>query len=274
MYNQRKEDKSHRIAAFGGEAGACVGVEKGYNVRWDRSGNFQGMTVYNELYAQFGGGLARVSTGYEAGLFGAEGRGVYVGGTVAGIHGELTHIEKGPGGAQGSWGLQESMYLSFGNNTGIAAADGKTTSMVSAEIWFPSLGSFGHSAFGDQYDVSNDGLGQALADAVAPLLEKSTEEYQKLAYKIRKNPKKLTYDDFVKLDQFLLANGFEHVEHMNKHPDGYRKATYRKVGSIGYGNIELMYSKSEKRAYSSHNYGNNRITHFLIDYLGWKGRGY
>lgn len=45
------------------------------------------------------------------------------------------------------------------------------------------------------------------------------------------------------------------------------------AGSIAYGNIELMYGKSENRAYSSYNYGNNFFTHFLIDYLGWKGRG-
>ena len=267
MYNQRKEDKSHRIAAFGGEAGACVGVE-----------NFQGMTVYNELYAQFGGGLARVSTGYEAGLFGAEGRGVYVGGTVAGIHGELTHIEKGPGGAQGSWGLQESMYLSFGNNTGIAAADGKTTSMVSAEIWFPTLGSFGHSAFGDQYDVSSLGIRKTQLEKIRSILKNSSNPEDIAVVGILD---KLLNDDneiiktreFLRIGRALRRNGFELVDRPGDHSDGTTKFTFRKANSWEYGNIEFMSSVKQDKAYCSYNYGNNFLTHFFIDYLGFKGRG-
>jgi hypothetical protein len=139
----------------------------------------------------------------------------------------------------------------------------------------PSLGNFGHFTFGDGYDVSDPGLGKALADEVVPLLESSSnEDYLELATKIRNDPNNLTYAEFQKLDHFLLTNGFEHVKRLNKHPDGFKKATYRKAGSIAYGNLEIMYSKGENRAYSSYNYGNNHISHILIDYFGWKGRGY
>ncbi len=34
-----------------------------------------------------------------------------------------------------------------------------------------------------------------------------------------------------------------------------------------------MSNVMKDEAYCSYNYGNNFLTHFLIDYLGWKGRG-
>ena len=173
------------------------------------------------------------------------------------------------------WGLRESLYFGIGNNSSTLAADETTASMVKWELWMPSLGNFGHFTFGDGYDVSDPGLGKALADEVVPLLEGSpNKEDQQLAYRIKNAPNNITYADFLKLDQFLLTNGFEHVKRLNMHPDGFKKATYRKAGSIAYGNLELMYSKNENRAYSSYNYGNNFISHILIDYFGWKGRGY
>ena len=64
-----------------GEVGACVGVDQGGSLYFDRGGGFQGATVYMEVYAQLGSpyGGTRISTGYEAGLLGAEGRGMYAG---------------------------------------------------------------------------------------------------------------------------------------------------------------------------------------------------
>lgn len=62
-----------------GEATACVGVGGGGSLYWDRGGSFMGATVYGEVYASLGFGMGRFSAGYEAGLFGMEGRGMYVG---------------------------------------------------------------------------------------------------------------------------------------------------------------------------------------------------
>ena len=96
------------ISAHGGvcvgEAGSCVGVDQGGSLYWDRSGGFAGMTVYAELYAQFAGDV-RISTGYEAGLFGAEGRGAYAGASAFGLHAEVSQN----GGF--SWGFQRMFDL-------------------------------------------------------------------------------------------------------------------------------------------------------------------
>src|SRR5574344_1687403 len=65
-----------------GEVGLCGGVENGGSLYWDRGGSFMGATVYAGVYASLGYGMARVSAGYEAGLFGMEGRGLYAGANV------------------------------------------------------------------------------------------------------------------------------------------------------------------------------------------------
>jgi len=65
-----------------GEATACVGVGGGGSLYWDRGGSFMGATVYGEVYASLGFGMGRFSAGYEAGLFGMEGRGMYAGANV------------------------------------------------------------------------------------------------------------------------------------------------------------------------------------------------
>ena len=81
MRNQRKEDKCHRIAAFGGETGAGS----------------------------------------------VEGRGLFAGATVAGVHAEVTGLQEGFDGARGSIGFQEQLYYKLqdlGNGP-----DGKNASM-------------------------------------------------------------------------------------------------------------------------------------------------
>ncbi|NLE04448.1 MAG: hypothetical protein GX638_06575, partial [Crenarchaeota archaeon] len=65
-----------------GYATACGGIENGGSLYWDRGGSFMGATVYAGVYASLGMGMARVSAGYEAGLFGMEGRGLYAGANV------------------------------------------------------------------------------------------------------------------------------------------------------------------------------------------------
>lgn len=87
-----------------GEAGNCVGMEQGGSLYWDRSGGFAGMTVYTELYVQIAG-EGRISTGYEAGLLGAEGRGAYAGASAFGLHAGVSQN----GGF--SWGFQRTFNV-------------------------------------------------------------------------------------------------------------------------------------------------------------------
>ena len=76
-----------------------------------------------------------------------------------------------------------------------------------------------------------------------------------------------------RIDAYLLENGYERNDHVGKHEKGSEKRTYRPVGSGIYGNLEIVVG-GDGSTYSSYNYGNNRLSHFLIDYLGWRGRGY
>ncbi len=252
-----------------GEVGNCVGVESGYNLSWDRSGRFGGMTNYLELYAQLGGGLARISTGYEVGLFGAEGRGMYVGGTIAGVHGEFSRLEDGLD-YQSSWGLQERVYFGIGNNSGEKAEDKKTTSMVKWEIYLPSLGNFGHLTFGNGYDVSSIALNETELSELKRIVKDKTLLTEITAAGSVSNFGKELAD---KINTYLLENGYERNDHIGEHEKGSEKRTYRPVKSRAYGNLEIIV-RGDGSTYSSYNYGNNYLTHFLIDYLGWKGRGY
>ena len=133
-----------------------------------------------------------VPSGYEWGFLGMEGRGLFAGATVAGVHAEITGLQKGFDRARGSIGFQEKLFVGIGNNMGRA----------------------------------------------------------------------------------LRRNGFELVDRMGDHNDKSTKFTFRKAGSSEYGNIEFGSRVWNNDAYCSYNYGNNFITHFLIDYLGWKDRGY
>ena len=255
---------THAGVCFGAAGVACAGVDFGYSASWDSYGNFMGLSVYAQLYGDAFMGFAHVSGGYEKGLFGAESRGLYAGGTFVGLHGEVSQSDGG------SWGFEESVYLGFGNNTGNSAADDKTTSLVSAEFWLPTLGRFGHFTFGDQYDVSSVALDEI---EISKLKEIVKDEAL-----LRDIIKAGSVENFGKdladrIDSYLLRNGYERNNHFGEHEKGSKKRTYRPIGTDVYGNLEMVVRR-DGSTYSSYNYGNNRLSHFLIDYLGWKGRGY
>ena len=178
-----------------------------------------------------------------------------------------------------SWGLRESLYFGIGNNSSTLAADGKTTSIVSKELWMPSLGRFGHFTFGDGYDVSSEGIRKKELQEDISILEKSSnpedvEVVKILKFYLTNMDETITTRDFLRIGRALRRNGFEPVERMGDHSDGASKFTFRKAGSREYGQHEFMSNVMNDEAYCSYNYGNNFLTHFLIDYLGWKGRGY
>lgn len=65
------------------------------------------------MYASFGQGMAKVSTGYEAGLFGMEGRGMYVGGNV-GVKGASLYAQYAQNGGW-DWGVGGAMKTDLWN---------------------------------------------------------------------------------------------------------------------------------------------------------------
>lgn len=143
----------------------------------------------------------------------------------------------------------------------------------------PSLGNFGHFTFGDGYDVSSEGIRKAQLEEIKSILQNSSDPEDvavagRLEALLKDNDEKIKTKDFLRIGRALRRNGLELVDRMGDHNDKSTKVTFRKAGSSEYGNIEFGSRVWNNDAYSSYNYGNNFITHFLIDYLGWKGRGY
>ena len=224
--------------------------------------------------------MARISNSIPAEIkresavfLGMEGRGLYAGATVAGLHAEVSERDGD------SWGFRESLYFGIGNNSSSLAADGTTASMVKWELWMPSLGNFGHFTFGNGYDVSSEGIRKKELQEDISILEKSSnpedvEVVKRLRFLLENKDEKITTRDFLRIGRALRRNGLEPVDRLGDHSDGASKFTLRKAGSREYGQHEFMSKVMKDEAYCSYNYGNNFLTHFLIDYLGWKGRGY
>jgi hypothetical protein len=101
--------------------------------------------------------LCTAAFGDETGAGSMEGRGLFAGATVAGVHAEFTGLQEGLDGARGSIGFQEKLFVGIGNNMGRAEFD-DNDNIVRMELWMPTLGRFGHVTFGDQYDVSSKGI--------------------------------------------------------------------------------------------------------------------
>src|SRR5574344_1543085 len=97
-----------------GYATACAGVENGGSLYWARGGSCMGATVYAGVYASFGEGMARVSAGYEAGLFGMEGRGLYAGAS-AGVKGASLYASWAENGGFDYGGQAKASYKMINN---------------------------------------------------------------------------------------------------------------------------------------------------------------
>lgn len=134
------------------------------------------------------------------------------------------------------------------------------------------------AAFDDGYDVCSKGIRKKELQEDISILEKSSNPedvavVKRLRFLLENKDEKITTRDFLRIGRALRRNGFEPVDRMGDHSDGATKFTFRKAGSRGYGQHEFMSNVMKDEAYCSYNYGNNFLTHFLIDYLGWKGRG-
>lgn len=196
---------------------------------------------------------------------GMEGRGLYAGGTVAGLHAEVSERD-GYG-----WGLRESLYFGIGNNVDRAIGE-KNGDIVSLELTIPTLGRFGNFTFGNQYDVSPEGSGAA-QDAY---FEDNINDIEKgivLKRDITKDGRKLYSDKMeAEIHKQMMANGYSvKIEKAhtfwNRHEGD--KYTYYKDGSRG--NVEII-KIGDNNSYASYNYGNNPLSHFFIDYIGYHWR--
>lgn len=253
---------THAGVCFGAAGVACAGVDFGYSASWDSYGNFMGLSVYAQLYGDAFMGFVHASGGYERGLFGAESRGLYAGGTFVGLHGEVSQRDGG------SWGFEEQIYLGYGNNMGRAKFDDHGD-IVRMELWLPSLGRFGHITFGNQYDVSPEGSGAA-QDAYFEDNINDVEKGIVLKRDITKDGRKLYSDKMVaEIHKQMMANGYsvkiEKAHTFWNHHEG-DKYIYYKDGSRG--NVEII-KIDGNNSYASYNYGNYWWTHFIIDFMGY-----
>ena len=75
---------------FGVKGIVCAGAEAGGTLYWDHWGDFMGATAYAEFQASAFGGFASAAFGGETGAGSVEGRGLFAGATVAGVHAEVS----------------------------------------------------------------------------------------------------------------------------------------------------------------------------------------
>lgn len=120
-----------------GEAGVCAGVEAGGSLYWDPYGNYLGATAYAGAFAQAqtsdNSSVAKLNGGYETGLMGMEGRGLYAGGNLnAGV----------------------SLYASWAENGGWNYGGG-----YKFEAWSP-----GSLLVADRFDAENNFIDMVAAD--------------------------------------------------------------------------------------------------------------
>ena len=257
---------AHGGVCFGKKNVACAGVEAGGSLYWNKDGDFKGATAFAGAYAEVAGGFSSVSSGYEMGFFGMEGRGLYAGVTAAGLHGEVSWRDAG------SFSFEGSMYFGFGNNT--LNDHGERNGITSAELWLPTLGRFGHFAIGEKCDVTPEGNG----DAQDAFFENNINDKEKgiiLKRDIKTEGGKKYSDKMVaEIHKQMMANGYSvKIEKAhtiwNRHEGD--KYTYYKDGSRG--NVEII-KIGGNYSYASYNYGNNMWTHFFIDYLGYLWRNW
>jgi hypothetical protein len=219
-----------------GEATACGGIENGGSLYWDRGGSFMGATVYTEVYASFGQGMTKVSTGYEAGLFGMEGRGLYAGAS-AGVKGASLYASWAENGGFDYGGQVKASYKMINN--------GPKEKYVGFEV--------GIFDFLYDHDARNENQPNF----------KSREEFEK-------------YAD----DHGMDADYYDDLQSKYHNPEKNDKmwmAKSKPFSLFGFlltiPSIEGVFNKDTGKSdpgSASYNYGNNLVSHFLLDYFSWK----
>ncbi|MEE3486317.1 MAG: hypothetical protein VZQ98_18595, partial [Bacteroidales bacterium] len=191
-----------------------------------------------------------------------EGRGLFAGVTVAGVHAEVS--ERGGR----SLSFRGSVYYGSSDEGNDFGADG-IHRKVSRLLWIPELGSLGRIKLGAAVDETGAGIRKAGKDAVLAMVEAregvDSDLYLDLVddYNSTLNKKidQLSPEMANRLNDWMLSNGMERVWRLNLLHPKEEKRTYRAEGSSTYGNIEIMYGNGY--TYSSYNYANNSIDHLF-----------
>ena len=248
---------------FGVKGIVCAGAEAGGTLYWDHWGDFMGATAYAEFQANAFGGLASAAVGYETGAGSVEGRGLFAGATVAGVHAEVSERDGR------SLSFRGSVYYGSTDEGNDFGADGEHRK-VSRLLWIPELGSLGRFKLGASVDETGAGIRKAGEDAVLAMVKAKEGEDSEL-YRALVNDYKSTHQLSPKmadcLNEWMLRNGMERVWRLNLLHPKEEKRTYRAEGSSTYGNIEIMYGNGY--TYSSYNYANNSIDHLFLDMIGY-----
>src|SRR5574344_608781 len=124
----------------GDDYAVCAGVEAGGREYWDGYGNYLGATAYAGAFAELSSGddeALKVSSGYEAGFLGMEGRGVYAG-VSAGADGGSLYAQWSENGGWSygfgqsfeAWRYESSANASSLNLFGIEAVSLETQSII------------------------------------------------------------------------------------------------------------------------------------------------
>ncbi|MCQ2054980.1 MAG: hypothetical protein MJY82_06780 [Fibrobacter sp.] len=213
---------------------------------------------------QLAGGLARVSGGYELSLFGMEGRGLYAGGTVDGLHGEWSHRD-GAG-----WGFEERVYYKL-RNDGLDPKTKKPRKYVGLSVL--TLGAFADVLVYDHGNRNDNPIQKELMGKDRDAFESIAKEkgmksghYSALGAALHEpNPVSFIWEFFSGL---FTGNFLKSTVDKMWMQDG--DMHWWQVPAV-----EGLFTK-DGRYYSapSYNYGNNWVSHLIIDWGGWKGRGY
>ena len=230
-----------------GEVGTCVGEDRGGSVYFDRNGSFRGITVYYEAYVQYAGDL-RMSAGYEAGLLGAEGRGLYNGISGFGLHAEISHLEDGLNPDNFSYGMQQQMYYQVENTV-----ENKKTGEPKQQYagWkFSFLGPWSNMFMYDHLHRNDN-------DIQRDVMKKGRSKFEEIA----------DNNDMVVGEYPALFN-LLHGENTTKMYMGRKSIFSFLYGWFLFPSVEgLFWPGRDYAPAPSYNYGHNYITHFLLDML-------
>lgn len=216
------------------------GGETGGSLYWDKSGNYQGATLYQEFY---GGAFGfRSGTGYEWGFGGMEGRGWY---QEASGHGLYASYAQNGG-------------LSYGGNSQIA------------NISYDSETGYSYHHVGQ--DIMN--LYEKAKEAHYARFDLQKEWEQDL----NTYDKFLQYCLDIGGESCMILENLEASEHNapgdNTNIKGMISSTWDSWSSFfnRYPDVELVYNQNtgdlvNNWARGSYNYGHNPITHFVLDYI-------
>jgi len=196
------------------------------------------------------------------------GRGWYMGINAAGAYAGVSRN----GGLD--WGFEEKVFLGVrSNNSKKVGKDGSAKSIMSWGLQIPTLGELGYLEY--DFDFSNGGVKNANDDALERIFADNPELLKQVRdQRTQGNENEYSRENTERFRKGLLVLGYEEVRHKGDHGDGI-KFTYRRKGSLPWtwGQIEFVV-RPDGTSYASFNYGNNPFTHFMLDWWGYKNRGY